>query len=80
MTKPKTYKLTKISDLLLVPPERRRDCLRSLLYALELHELAFGAEAKDTAWNNVTWTDDGNHSATLRDQHGNDVASLEVKE
>lgn len=78
MSKPKTYRLTKISDLLTVPIERREDCVRDLLYGLALHELAFGDQAQEIGIDHVDWTDEGDNSVTLTDQDGIEVLSLKV--
>ncbi len=76
----KTYRIETISDLLMVPMDRREDCVRNMLYMLALHELTFGAEAATTELKSLTWTDDGNNNVTLRGSDGVDVVSLEVKE
>lgn len=76
----KTYRLTKIIDLLTVPIERREDCVRDLLYLLALHELAHGNQAADVELTDIVWTDDGNKNITLIDENGVDVLVLEVTE
>lgn len=73
-----TYRLDKISDLLQVPIDRREDCVRDLLYALALHEMAFGDDAIKTEMTGIAWTDDGDRSATVSDQHGNQVLALKI--
>jgi hypothetical protein len=72
------YKLEKISDLLLVPIDRREACMRDVLYGLALHELAFGEDAQKTMISGVQWTDDDDHSATIHDTDGATVLSLKM--
>jgi hypothetical protein len=72
------YKLEKISDLLLVPIDRREACMRDVLYGLALHELAFGEDAQKTMINGIEWTDDDDHSATLHDPDGGIILSLNI--
>ena len=75
----KTYRIEKISDLLMVPIERREDCVRNMLYVLALHELTFGVDAATKELKSFAWTDDGNNNVTLRGPDWVDVVSLEVK-
>jgi hypothetical protein len=60
-----TYELLYIHDLLKVPADRREDCVRNLLYALLLNELAFGEGAPGQSPGKMTWTDDGNSNVQL---------------
>lgn len=73
-----SYPLTKISDLLTVPFEKREACVKDLLYGLMLHELAFGDEAGEIEMESLIWTDDGDHSVTLEDTNGERVLSLKL--
>jgi len=73
-----TYEIDRIADLLKVPIERRRACLRELEYALELHELAFGEEAASVEIGPMRWTDDGDKTCTLYDSSGKPFLTLEV--
>lgn len=77
MTAP-TYRIERIQDLLAVPPERRETCLRELLYALSLLELAAGEECEPVA-EAIVWTDDGYASAELT-INGDVALRLEVTE
>jgi hypothetical protein len=73
-----TYQIEKISDLLQVPIDRREACVRDLLYALALHELAFGEDAKKVPMGQIKWTDDDDHSVSLCDPGGTAVLSLKI--
>jgi hypothetical protein len=73
MAETKTYRLERLADLLSVPSDRREQCVRELLLALELAEFA---DAKLTG--PMTWTDDGDMSCSLDDKDGNELLSLEV--
>lgn len=73
MAEPKTYRLERLADLLSVPSERREQCVKELLLALELAEFA---DAK--LIGPMTWTDDGDMSCSLDDPDGNELLSLEV--
>jgi len=76
----KTYQIRSIQDLLSVPIDKREDCLRDLLYALYLHDLAFGKEAQATNIGALEWIDDGKHDITMKDMDGNAFLSLETTE
>ncbi len=73
MSEPKTYKLERLVDLLQLPSERREQCVKELLLALEFSELA-GAELRGP----MTWTDDGDMSCSLDDPSGNTQLRMEV--
>ena len=74
MPEPKTYRLDRIVDLLQVPVGRREQCLKELLLAVDMLELA---EAK--ALGPFSWTDDGDMSCTLKDPNSEDELKLEVR-
>lgn len=74
MAEPKTYRIERIADLLQVPIERRDQCMKELLYALALAELA-GAELQGP----LEWTDDGDCSCSLTDEDGEAHLTLEVR-
>lgn len=73
-----TYEIDRIADLLKVPIERRKACMRELEYGLALHELAFGDEAASVEIGPMRWTDDGDKTCTLHDSSGKPVLTLEV--
>lgn len=73
-----TYEIDRITDLLKVPIDRRKACLRELEYALALHEFAFGEDAASVEIGPMRWTDDGNKTVTLRDNSKKPVLTLEV--
>lgn len=68
-----TYTIDRIADLFKVPSERREECTRQLLIAMELVELA-GAEIGGS----FTWTDDGDPSCALTNEAGEALLKLEV--
>lgn len=72
------YHLTTIHDLLKVPMDRREACMRDMLYALALHELAFGEQAIETGIGTMAWTDDGKHDISVSDTEGAPVLSMRV--
>lgn len=72
------YHIEKIIDLLSVPIDRRDACVRELLYGLALHELAFGEDAQKVLIGGIQWTDDGDHSVSLRGPEGDAVLSLKI--
>jgi hypothetical protein len=74
-----TYSLVTISDLLKVPIDRREDCVRDLLYALALTDLAFGVESEGIEAKQWTWTDDGDHSASIN-VNGEEMLTLKITE
>ena len=74
-----TYTLHNIADFLDVPVERRERCLHELAYALELYEFAFTDKAKEALTLPVTWTDDGDMSASLT-LNGEPWLSLNIAE
>jgi hypothetical protein len=74
-----TYNLVTISDLLKVPIDRREDCVRDLLYALALTDLAFGDEVEGGRAKQWTWTDDGDHSASIN-VNGEEMLTLKITE
>lgn len=69
----KTYTIRSITDLLMVPSERRAECVKQLLLGMELAELA-GAEMT----GEFIWTDDGDASCSLIDGEGDAYLKLEV--
>ena len=73
-----SYSIKTISDLLRVPIDRREACVRDLLYALALHELAFGENAVNVEMSKIEWTDDDDHSVSLFDPDGANVLSLKI--
>lgn len=73
-----TYEIDRITDLLKVPIDRRKACLRELGYALALHEFAFGEDAANVEIGPMRWTDDGNKTVTLHDNSKKPVLTLEV--
>ena len=73
------YILVTISDLLKVPIDRREACLRDLLYALALADFAVGDEKEGVEAKQWTWTDDGDHSATIN-LNGEEILSLKITE
>lgn len=73
-----TYEIDRIADLLKVPIERRRACLRELEYALALHELVFGEDAASVEIRPMRWTDDGDIACTLYDSSGKPCLTLDV--
>ena len=73
-----TYNLVTISDLLKVPIDRREDCVRDLLYALALTDLAFG-EIDGVTIEQWPWTDDGDHSASIN-VNGEEMLTLKITE
>jgi hypothetical protein len=75
-----TYQIRSIQDLLSVPIDRREACMRDLMYALALHELAFGDNAATTEIGALEWIDDGKHDITMKDMDGNAFLSLETTE
>ena len=73
-----TYEINRIADMLKVPIERRKACLRELEYALALHELAFGEGAASVEIGPMRWTDDGNKTTTMHDSSGQPILTMEV--
>lgn len=74
-----TYELVAIADLLRVPAHRREACIRDILYCLALRELAFGESAVEVNVGPISWTDDGNPSASIHELGGACVLTLAVK-
>lgn len=68
-----TYTITRISDLLTVPEDRRKDCVKEVLLALSLHELALG---DDVPPESITWVDDGEAKVGIRDQNDNPLLTV----
>jgi hypothetical protein len=64
MAEPATYELVSISDLLLVPMDRRETCVRDLLLALALADLSLGDDGRAAA-QTWTWADDGDPSCSI---------------
>lgn len=64
MADPTTYALVTISDLLLVPIDRREACVHELLLALALADLSLGEDGRAAA-QTWTWTDDGDPSCAI---------------
>ena len=73
MDAPKTYHIERIADILQIPCDRREQCLRELLYALQLADFA---DAK--LLGPMTWTDDGDMSCSLTDDKGEAQLTLEI--
>lgn len=73
MADPKVYRLERIVDILQVPVEKREQCMRKLLYALDLADFT-GAELAGP----IEWADDGDMSSVLVDKAGVEVAKLEI--
>lgn len=73
-----TYNLVTISDLLKVPIDRREDCVRDVLCALALADLALGDDGHAAA-QSWTWTDDGDHSASIN-VNGEEMLTLKITE
>lgn len=73
MAESKTYRLERIVDLLRVPLERREQCVKEILLALALADLAHAELLGPTEW-----TDDGDMSVSLTDQSGATQLALEV--
>lgn len=71
-----SYTITTIADLLLVPADRREACVKEILLSLLTAELALGDDAAK-AFREMTWTDDGDRSQTLR-VNGQDMLHLKV--
>lgn len=74
-----TYVIETISDMLKVPPDRRKVMLHDLETALELHEFAFGEAAGQHPIGPLDWTDDGDHSVSLHN-NGQEILKLEIVE
>jgi len=72
------YRIETISDLLKVPAEKRAACFLCIESAIQLHELAFGAEATSTPVRAFIWTDDGDHSVSIADSEGNDILRMDI--
>jgi len=68
------YELSKISDLLKVPADRRSACLAQLELCLDTAELLYGEKAED-ALKSIEWTDDADHSVAVN-QNGEEGAYL----
>jgi hypothetical protein len=68
-----TYTVDRIVDLLMVPANKRRQCIKELLYAVELMDFA-----EATASGPLTWTDDGDVSCTLYGPDGKAQLSLRI--
>lgn len=71
----KTYKLKTILDLLKVPSEKREECVRQLLYALLVREMAMGDVVVQQA--DFEWTDDGDKKVILM-MNGKPVVGLDI--
>lgn len=70
----RTYSIDRIGDLLAVPADRREACMRDILLALDLLELAAGDnQAEITA--PIQWTDDDDPRINL--DLGYDTLTLE---
>ena len=72
------YRLVKIHDLLLVPADRRTDCLHEIQLSLLLHELAFGDKAHATKVRAYEWTDDGDASSKITQPDGSTILHMKV--
>ena len=60
-----TYRIKDIADLLAVPIDRREACVRELLLALALLDLAVGDDGPQPVLpDGIDWTDDGDRSVT----------------
>ena len=74
-----SYRIEKIADLLRVPADRRAACVRNVLYALDLHELAFGGVPDAPAFGAVEWTDDDDLSVdVVSAEDGSSFLKLEI--
>lgn len=72
------YKIESLRDLLNVPMERRRECLRQLEYALALHEFAVGSAAGIPTRDFVmVWLDDGDRTIDYS-LNGEPLLTMEV--
>ena len=74
---PKTYDLVKLEDLLQVPADRREACMREVLYALALHDLAIG-DGQSQGWRSVSWTDDDDMRIDLHFGGGEPMLTLQI--
>lgn len=74
----KVYELNTLNDFLKVPPERLEDCLRGVLYSLEMHWLAHGEDAPNQPIQVLQWIDDGDLSVDYRDAGGQTIFKLKV--
>jgi hypothetical protein len=72
-----TYRIEKIADLLQVPIERRKACMRDVLYLLAAHDLAFGEDAAKS-FIGLDWIDDDDHSISLCYPGGEVVLLLKI--
>lgn len=69
-----SYCINTINDLLLVPAERRKDCLNELHAALLLHELAFGCRA--VGIKGFVWVDDGVKGTAIHSTDGTPIVTM----
>lgn len=70
-----TYRIQSLSDLLQIPSDRLSVCLRDIEYAIQLYGLVCGSGG--APFGPVTWTDDGDHSVSLR--LGSESLTLKVE-
>lgn len=71
----RTYEIARITDLLQVPADKREACMRELLYALDLLDLA--GEDVRAGLQAIRWTDDDETNVTL-EVNGEELLRLEV--
>ena len=62
---PKTYELVTLEDLLQVPADRREACLREVLYAMALHDVAICGN-QFRGFHSMAWTDDNDMRIELQ--------------
>lgn len=74
MSKPKTYRIERISDLLNVPADRREECVKEILMGLSFSELTGTSKFLGC----LEWTDDGDLSSTLVDCNGDTMLKMEI--
>ena len=74
----RTYFIQHIKDVFLVPAEKRDACFRDVQYAMALMELALGEDA-GASCKGILWTDDDNHSCSLRIDDGTEEIALALE-
>lgn len=75
----KTYRISHISDLLKVPIERRKTCLREIECLLATADLVLGDDPPEKTFEFIDWTDDENPSVTIKDQSGKAYMTVQVE-
>ncbi|HHC8921397.1 TPA: hypothetical protein ACN3MR_002865 [Stenotrophomonas maltophilia] len=74
-----TYRIEKIGDLLLIPPDRLSAFIEELETGIEMVHFVHGSATSPELLPAITWVDDGKHSTEVRHKDGSSLR-VEVKE